>query len=185
LAASARSASALDGGLYTSDATERTYRQALALAVEVAAAGRIAIVDGTFLKRWQRDLFRERASMLRIPFVLIDFAAADATLRARVAERACAAPTPRGDLAVLDSQLRTQGRSARTSCPARSTTMPRRRWIARAILPRHEVLDRLASAEPARSARGSNDISTSSTATPTACARCTSCGWNGRWIRCW
>jgi aminoglycoside phosphotransferase family enzyme/predicted kinase len=109
MTAGARSGSALDAGLYTSDATERTYRQALALAEEIAAAGRIAIVDGTFLKRWQRDLFRERTASLGIPFVLIDFTATEPTLRARVAERAVqGTDASEADLAVLEHQLRTR-----------------------------------------------------------------------------
>ena len=96
-------------GLYAPDATERTYRRALELAEAVAAAGSVAIVDGTFLKRWQRDLFRDRAAALGLPFALLAFTASDATLRARVAERAeRAADASEADLGVLDHQLRTR-----------------------------------------------------------------------------
>jgi hypothetical protein len=109
VAAAARSGSALDAGLYTPEATERTYRHILALAEAVAAAGRVAIVDATFLRRWQRALFRDRAAALGIPCVLIDFAASDATLRARVVERAVrGADASEADLAVLERQLRTR-----------------------------------------------------------------------------
>ena len=109
MSAATRSGSAVDAGLYAPDATERTYRRALALAEGVAAAGRIAIVDGTFLRRWQRDLFRARASELGIPFAIIAFAAGETALRARIAERAArATDASEADLAVLDRQMRSQ-----------------------------------------------------------------------------
>jgi aminoglycoside phosphotransferase family enzyme/predicted kinase len=109
LTATARSASGLESGLYTPEATERVYRHALAMAEAVASAGRIAIVDATFLKRWQRALFRERAAALGIPFVLVDFTASDATLRARVAARAArGTDASEADVAVLEQQLRTR-----------------------------------------------------------------------------
>jgi hypothetical protein len=105
----ARSGSTIDAGLYTSDATERTYRRALALAEGVAASGRIAIVDGTFLGRWQRDLFRARAAELGVPFAIVTFTAGEAALRARVAARAAqATDASEADLAVLEHQLRSQ-----------------------------------------------------------------------------
>ena len=105
----ARSGSAPGAGLYAPDATERTYRRALALAEAVASAGGIAIADGTFLRRWQRDLFRARAAELGIPFVIVAFAASEATLLARVALRALrASDASEADLPVLDLQLRTQ-----------------------------------------------------------------------------
>jgi hypothetical protein len=109
LDARARSGSGLDEGLYAADATERTYRRALELTEAVAAAGGIAIVDGTFLKRWQRDLFRARAAELGFPFVILAFTASDATLRARIVERAQrAVDASEADVGVLDGQLRTR-----------------------------------------------------------------------------
>ena len=60
--ARARSQGAIDRGLYTPEATEATYRRVCTLAGGVVAAGHVAIVDATFLKRWQRDLFRQLAS---------------------------------------------------------------------------------------------------------------------------
>jgi len=109
MSAGTRSGSAVDAGLYTPDATARTYRRALALAEGVAAAGRIAIVDGTFLRRWQRDLFRARASELATPFAIVEFEAGETALRARIAERAArATDASEADLAVLDQQMRSQ-----------------------------------------------------------------------------
>jgi uncharacterized protein len=107
VAALARSGSAIGTGLYTTEATKRTYRRALALADDVIAAGRAAIVDGTFLERWQRDLFRERATALGVPFAMVAFAASDATLERRIVERAQrTTDASEADLAVLDAQRR-------------------------------------------------------------------------------
>jgi hypothetical protein len=107
LAAGARSGSALEGGLYSQDATERTYREVFALAAEVAAAGHIAIIDGAFLKRWQRHLARERAAALGVPCVMVDFVASARTLRSRVAERvARGTDASEADVAVLEQQMR-------------------------------------------------------------------------------
>ena len=109
MSAGERSGSAVDAGLYTPEATERTYRRALALAETVVAAGRVAIVDGAFLKRWQRDLFRARALALALPFAIVAFVAPEAALRARVATRAAAGTdASEADLAVLERQLREQ-----------------------------------------------------------------------------
>ncbi len=109
LDARARSGSGLDEGLYAAGSTERTYRRALELAEAVTAAGGVAIVDGTFLQRWQRDLFRSRAAQLGLPFLILAYAASDATLRARIVERLQRArDASEADLGVLDHQLRTR-----------------------------------------------------------------------------
>ena len=57
----------VDTGLYAPDATRATYERALALAQEAAAAGYVTIVDGTFLKRWQRQMFRDLAGRTAVP----------------------------------------------------------------------------------------------------------------------
>lgn len=109
LAARQKSGSAVAAGLYSPEATERTYRRALALAEAVAAAGRVAIVDGAFLRRWERDVFRRRAGELGLPFAIVAFAAPEAALRARIAARAAhGTDASEANLAVLDHQLQTQ-----------------------------------------------------------------------------
>jgi aminoglycoside phosphotransferase family enzyme/predicted kinase len=102
-----RGRNGIDHGLYAPAATEATYRQLAALARHVVSSGLVAIIDATFLGRWQRDLFRDLATVLDVAFVIIDFAARDATLRGRIARRAAAATDASdADLAVLDHQLR-------------------------------------------------------------------------------
>ncbi len=102
----AASQSALDAGLYSHRETERTYERARSLTRDVVAGGFPAIVDGTFLKRWQREMFRQLASELAVPFVIVDFVAAPATMRARIEERRRAASdASEADARVLESQL--------------------------------------------------------------------------------
>ena len=109
LTAFERGRNGIDRGLYTASSTEATYRQLAVLAREVVGAGLVALVDATFLKRWQRDLFRDLAIELGVAFVIVDCAARDATLRARIARRATSASDASdADLAVLDHQLRTR-----------------------------------------------------------------------------
>ena len=104
-----RSSAGIDRGLYALDATEATYHHVCTLAGGVVAAGHVALVDATFLKRWQRDLFRKLASELKVPFVIVTFAASEATLRERITRRATEGhDASDADLAVLDHQLRTQ-----------------------------------------------------------------------------
>lgn len=106
-AADARTGSALDRGLYSTEATRQTYARALAVATDIVDAGGVAIVDGAFLKRWQRDRFRDFASTRALPFAIISFAADPATLRARVEARAArGGDASEADVGVLEHQLR-------------------------------------------------------------------------------
>jgi len=106
LAPTARSDAATARMLYGADATRRTYDHVLHLAASVAAAGFVAIVDGTFLRRWQRDRFRRLAAELGIPFVIVAFSASEGVLRRRVAERARrGTDASDADVAVLEHQL--------------------------------------------------------------------------------
>jgi uncharacterized protein len=66
-------------GLYTGEATRQTYLRVCARARSVAEAGYIAVVDGAFLKRWQRAMFREMAAALGLPFVILAVSAHGAT----------------------------------------------------------------------------------------------------------
>jgi aminoglycoside phosphotransferase family enzyme/predicted kinase len=105
--AGASSASPVGEGLSTAQGTLQTYIHVCALARSVAEAGYIAIVDGAFLKRWQRKMFRETAAAHGLPFSILAVSAPDATLRERIARR-----RERGEdaseatIAVLEAQLR-------------------------------------------------------------------------------
>jgi aminoglycoside phosphotransferase family enzyme/predicted kinase len=107
LPAAARDRTGVEVGLYTPEATRETYLQALQWTRGMTAADFRVIVDATFLKRWQRRLFRDFASELGIPFIIVDFVTEDATLRERVARRLnYAHEASDADLAVLEHQMR-------------------------------------------------------------------------------
>jgi uncharacterized protein len=100
--------SCIEGGLYTPQATAWTYATARAHARSVVKAGYIAIVDAAFLKRWQRDLFRNLGTELAVPFVVVAFTASGATLHQRILHRLKAGDdASEATLAVLEHQLRT------------------------------------------------------------------------------
>lgn len=87
LPALARTGAALASGVYTGDATALTYQRLSDLAKTIIEAGYSVIVDATFLKRRQRDLFRQLAETLQAPFVILDFVADENVLRARILQR--------------------------------------------------------------------------------------------------
>jgi len=108
LGAHANSRSLVGRALYAPEATRATYTHLLRLARIVVANGFTALIDGTFLYRWQRDLFRGLAAELQVPFVIVDIRAPEATLRARVRERSLASrDASEANVAVLEHQLRT------------------------------------------------------------------------------
>ena len=108
LPSAARSGSPIQGGLYAPDVTERTYRHLLACARAILRGGFVALVDGTFLRRWQRDAFRALAADIGVPFAVADCSASIPTLQARVVARARkGGDASEADLAVLAQQLRT------------------------------------------------------------------------------
>jgi aminoglycoside phosphotransferase family enzyme/predicted kinase len=111
------SAAGIDRGLYAPDATQATYQHVCSLARRVVAAGHVAVVDATFIKRWQRDLFRKLASDLQVPFVIVTFVASESTLRERIARRAIEGhDASDADLTVLDHQLQMQEPLAPEEC---------------------------------------------------------------------
>lgn len=77
-----------DGALYGAQATDSTYAHLQSLASLAVAAGYSALVDATFLKRAQREPFRQLATALGVPFIILDLHASEATMRARIATRA-------------------------------------------------------------------------------------------------
>ena len=117
LGAAARSGSSLGAGMYSEAATQATYRRVATLVRGIVNAGHVAIADGTFLQRAQRDLLRRLAADLGVPFAIASFAASPETLRERIARRARAGTdASEADLAVLAHQLRTQEPLAEDEC---------------------------------------------------------------------
>ncbi|MEW5755506.1 MAG: AAA family ATPase [Pseudomonadota bacterium] len=106
LTAQQQSFSTIEGGIYTRDASARTYQHLVDTAHTILASGYSVIVDATFLKREQRDLFGALAKALGIPWVILHFAADKETLKANIRARLRAGgDASEADLAVLEQQL--------------------------------------------------------------------------------
>lgn len=108
LGATAQTGSALLGGIYTPEATERTYARLQVLAEQVVNAGFNPVIDAACLKRSQRDEFRQLARKLGAELVILDIRAPTEVLRARIlARRESRDSEPsEADEAVLEAQLR-------------------------------------------------------------------------------
>jgi aminoglycoside phosphotransferase family enzyme/predicted kinase len=95
--------------LYAEASTEATYDRLRTLARDILGAGRIAIVDATFLRHAQRESFRALAVKLGVPFVILAFEASEASLRERIVRRrAAGGDASDADLAVLAHQIATR-----------------------------------------------------------------------------
>jgi len=81
------SSSQVAGGIYTADATQRTYARLHELSRELLSAGFPVIVDAAFLQHAEREQFRELAQEMAVPFAILDIQAAPATLRHRIQRR--------------------------------------------------------------------------------------------------
>jgi predicted kinase len=104
-----RSDARIAQGLYAPAATDTTYDRLRNLARDVLDAGRVAVVDATFLRRSQRESFRALAAELEVPFVILAFEAKEATLRERVVRRQAEGGDPSdADVAVLAHQIATR-----------------------------------------------------------------------------
>jgi aminoglycoside phosphotransferase family enzyme/predicted kinase len=102
------SRSPLNAGIYSAADTDLTYSRVEAIARRLAAAGYLAICDGTFLKKGQRDRLRTLAASLAVPFGIVEVSASRDTLRRRIVERGRqAGDVSEADLQVLDEQIRT------------------------------------------------------------------------------
>jgi aminoglycoside phosphotransferase family enzyme/gluconate kinase len=106
LAPLATSHSELNQGLYTPQASERTYHHLHQLAEHMLNAGYRVMVDATFLDWQQRQAFRALAERLNVPFILLACSADPETLRERVTKRkAQGDDAAEADSAVLEGQL--------------------------------------------------------------------------------
>jgi len=106
LATRARSEGGVDRGLYDPGVTRDVYAGIAATTEALVAAGQSVVVDGTFLRRWQRDAFRSVAQRGAAAFTIVDMRASVETLRARVAARTIAGGDPSdADVRVLEHQL--------------------------------------------------------------------------------
>ena len=103
LAARENSGSPPDGGIYTREATARTYARLLDLARGLLAAGWPVIVDAAFLKRAERDSFSALATGLGIGFSILASEAEPEELRRRLLARS--GDASEATVAILDRQM--------------------------------------------------------------------------------
>lgn len=91
--------------MFSRETTEHTYRRLAEWAGMLLEAGFPTCVDGTFLKREQRDLLRQQAEARGLPVLLVSFEADEATLRRRIEKRARRQDVPvEESLAILARQ---------------------------------------------------------------------------------
>lgn len=91
-------------GIYSTEATQRTYARLLELAASILDAGYTVIVDAANLKREQRQLFQTLASQKKVAYLILEFVARPKTLRRRIMERQQDASD--ANLNVLEHQLK-------------------------------------------------------------------------------
>lgn len=101
--ADADNAAPVDSGIYTMDATQRTYDRLAELAGHVLDAGYPVIVDATFKDPSQRAQFKQLADVKQVGFVILSFTAPADVLRQRIIERGKGVSD--ANLAVLEHQL--------------------------------------------------------------------------------
>ncbi len=103
------SRSELAGGIYSADASERTYQHLATTANHILDAGLPVILDATFLKQSQRTMMEDLAETLGVPFIVVDCQADRDTLKQRIEQRmAHGQDAAEANLKVLDKQLATQ-----------------------------------------------------------------------------
>jgi aminoglycoside phosphotransferase family enzyme/predicted kinase len=82
-----RSDSAVNAGIYTESASDRTYQHLADITRLVLESGYSIIVDAAFLDRKKRANFRKIATELAIPFHILDCSATEQELRQRLVAR--------------------------------------------------------------------------------------------------
>jgi aminoglycoside phosphotransferase family enzyme/predicted kinase len=105
----AATVSPLAQGLYSPEASDKTYERLEEVARTIVDAGFPVIVDAANLKRRQRQRFEKLATTQNAPFVVLSCRASAGELRVRINERRDRGGDPsEADEAVLEHQLATQ-----------------------------------------------------------------------------
>lgn len=107
LDALADSQSAPGEGIYSAQASQKTYAHLLELARDAIQAGCSVLVDASFLKRADRDAFADLAASTGADFQILATEASITTLRQRIQARlASGHDASEANLAVLEQQLK-------------------------------------------------------------------------------
>ena len=103
------SASGIDNGLYSADMSQQTYQRLYELARLIIESGYTVIVDATFLKQQQRQLFQVLAQEKEVPYRIVHCHANYETMCQRIINRQQSEQdASEADLNVLDQQIQRQ-----------------------------------------------------------------------------
>ena len=92
--------------IYGMDASQATYTRLEELAGKILESAFTVIVDATFLKKAQRQIFKHMAESKRVPFIIVDVTASEETLRERVKKREqTVVDASEATVSVLEQQL--------------------------------------------------------------------------------
>jgi uncharacterized protein len=95
--------------LYSNEMTIKTYQHLAELAERLLGSHVSVIIDATCLLKWQREIFRNLAQRLYVPFRILAFQADPITLRNRIVQRQSEQQDASdADSEVLNSQLKMQ-----------------------------------------------------------------------------
>ena len=109
LAPDESSDSALDSGIYTTQASQQTYSHLGTIARGVLSAAWNILVDAAFLQPEQRQPFRDLAEELGVPFLILHFTAPQELLIQRVTQRQMEnKDASEADRRVLEAQIQHQ-----------------------------------------------------------------------------
>jgi hypothetical protein len=103
-----KSDSTVGSGIYTREASEKTYAMLFTLADHTLRNNWNVVVDATFLQQAQRNRFRQLAAKHNVKFVILDCSADKKSLQQRITSRAAEATAiSEATLLVLERQIET------------------------------------------------------------------------------
>lgn len=90
-------------GIYSPEATDKTYLKLLEITEDIIGAGFPVIIDAAFSSFEQRNLFKKLANKKQIQFVIMEFVASNETLKQRIFKREQGVSD--ADITVLENQI--------------------------------------------------------------------------------
>ncbi len=109
LSANAKTEGATNQSLYSSNTSEQTYQHLCNTARQLLEDGFSVVIDATFLKQEQRQIFFNLAKQVACPFIILHFYAEEALLKRWIIERAEAGKdASEATVEVLEHQLKTE-----------------------------------------------------------------------------
>ena len=90
-------------GIYTKEATQKTYLKLLDLTESIIDAEFPAIIDATFSTIEQRKLFKKLAAQKQVRFIILNFIASEETLKQRIRSRT--QDVSDADINILENQI--------------------------------------------------------------------------------